>query len=54
MTESSIKCGSLDKPSKNEYIRPVDWNARISACPDCDTKRVGQCKNPQCNQTHAK
>jgi hypothetical protein len=54
MTESSIKCGSQDKPSKTEYLRPQDWERLITVCPDSDTKRVGHCKNPQCNPTHGK
>lgn len=51
MQEAMMCFSRNDKPGKDEkpYFMPR-WSM-IKNCPDCDTKRTGLCKDPNCNKT---
>jgi hypothetical protein len=49
MQESTTCYSKLEKPGKDEksnYLQQAYRSVRI--CPDCDTKRTTQCKDPNC------
>jgi hypothetical protein len=51
MQETTMCFSRLDKPGKDEKPQFMPRWATIKNCPDCDTKRIGLCKDPLCVHT---
>ena len=50
MQENTMCFSKLDKPGKDEKPQFMPRWITIKTCPDCDSKRIGVRKDPNCNK----